>query len=124
MSRLVYRSPLASEGRFKYAEWLRDLRDSSGVYVVRSARTHETLYVGESHSGQLYDTITRHFQDWRGYTSGTTYSPAHVEVAYRTTPPSAAPGHQGELIRRLDPRDNVYEVDDDEPRYDPSEFQD
>lgn len=42
--------------------------DASGAYVIEVAG--EVLYVGSSHKGALYGTITRHFQAWRGVTSG------------------------------------------------------
>lgn len=123
-SRLRYRDPLADDGSpYVYAEWLRELRNENGCYVIRDADTRETLYVGESHSSRLYTTITRHFQAWEGYTAGTRYDPADVEVAVRTMPPSAAPGHQLELIERLDPADNSYGRADLE-ELDPAEFSD
>jgi len=59
----VYR-PVGERGE-DYPEWLRNLRGSSGVYVIRDARTSEVLYVGESHSGRVYETLTRHFQEVR-----------------------------------------------------------
>jgi hypothetical protein len=47
-----------------YPQWVRDLKQKSGVYLIRDATTHELLYVGSS-SGRLYDTLTRHFQSVR-----------------------------------------------------------
>ena len=66
MSRLRWQSPVAVEGR-GLADWLRDLRGGlNGVYLIRDARTREMLYVGESHTGRLYETLTRHLYSWNG----------------------------------------------------------
>ncbi|HJL20438.1 MAG TPA: hypothetical protein RMH99_32525 [Sandaracinaceae bacterium LLY-WYZ-13_1] len=54
-----------------YAPWVRDLQYRCGVYVIRDADTREILYVSESHTGRLYATPTRHFQQ-DGYTAPTT----------------------------------------------------
>lgn len=102
-----------------YPEWLRNLRGQSGVYVIRDAHSSEVLYVGESHSGRLYETITRHLQEWRrwkgfwrgqyaeGHDPGLTYPRNRVEVAVRVTHPSDAIDEEARLIRRLAPRDNL-----------------
>jgi len=90
-------------------------RDASGVYVIFDARTREPLYVGESHSGRLYDTITRHFRAWsidpdtdeqgrrRG---GTTYHRQAVRVAVQVTPADRAEDEQYAAIAWIDPSDN------------------
>jgi hypothetical protein len=49
----------------------------------------------------------RHFQQWKGPTSGPTYDAATVEIAYLPTPPGAAVQRQNRLIRRFNPRDNT-----------------
>lgn len=91
-----------------FAAWVRELRGTrSGVYVIRSASSHRTWYVGESHSGRLYDTLTRHFQRWSGRTAGVRYDRGDVEVAVVVTPAARAPEAQARLICRLDPRDNT-----------------
>ena len=71
------------------------------------------------HSGRLFQTITRHFQQWRrdkawwsfqfgrAHDPGVTYPRGNVEVAVRVTPASRAIDTQGALMRRLQPRDNV-----------------
>jgi hypothetical protein len=102
-----------------YPEWVRELRDKSGVYIIRDRETHEVLYVGESHSNRLYATVTRHFQTWRrfkgfwrglyaeGHDPGLTYPRDRVEVAVRITQPSRAIDAEAQLITRLEPRDNL-----------------
>jgi excinuclease UvrABC nuclease subunit len=106
MSRLSYREPLDALDRSRYAPWLRELRHQSGIYVIRDRRTSTVLYVGESHTGQLYDTITRHFQTWRGAQGRHEYDRARVDVAARVVPAPSAYAHQVSLIKKLRPRDN------------------
>lgn len=63
---LIYR-PIGATGE-RYPDWIRALDGKSGVYVIREIQrdgSAETVYVGESHSGRLYDTLTRHFQTVR-----------------------------------------------------------
>jgi len=84
----------------------RALNGRSGVYVIRDKGSKEVLYVGESHTGRLYATLTRHFQAWSGKTAGPTYSRDAVEIAIRLTPPGAAVPAQNALICRMHPRDN------------------
>jgi len=112
---LVYRS-VGKRGE-PYPEWVRRLKGKSGVYVIR--QNGEPVYVGESHSGRLYETMTRHFQTgrrwkgfWRGqygegHDPGMTYDRASVEVAARVTSPDDAIDEEARLIRRLKPRDNL-----------------
>lgn len=116
---LEWRSVLANDdSHYTYAEWVRDLSDRSGVYLIRSDfRRYENqlLYIGESHSHArpgrkrkyrgLYRTLTRHFNtaDWA---EGLTYDPADVLVAVVFTPPELAIDYQDELIARYYPRDN------------------
>ena len=118
--------PVGAPGE-PYPEWVRALRDASGVYVIRDRATGETLYVGESHTGRLYQTLTRHFQAWRrwkswwkgqygeGHDPGLTYPRDRVEVAVRVTSADDAIDEEARLIRRLTPRDNLLgqpELDD------------
>jgi hypothetical protein len=117
---LVYR-PVGTRGE-PYPEWLRKLKGSSGVYVIRErGRNGEpvTVYVGESHSGRIYETLSRHFQSWRrwkgfwrdqfgeGHDPGLTYARDRVDVAVRITAPSKAIDEEARLIARLRPRDNL-----------------
>ncbi|MBA3405682.1 MAG: hypothetical protein H0U13_13545, partial [Gemmatimonadaceae bacterium] len=39
-----------------YPQWVRDLKDRSGVYVIRDIESGEIVYVGSS-IGRLYDTL-------------------------------------------------------------------
>jgi excinuclease UvrABC nuclease subunit len=95
------------------------LRGSSGVYVIRDRSSREIVYVGESSTGRLYETLTRHLQEWRrwkgfwrgqyaeGHDPGLTYPRGACEVAVRVTSPADALDEEARLIRRLRPRDNV-----------------
>lgn len=125
VERLAYR-PVGATGE-RYPDWLQDLRGKSGVYVIRDRRTAETLYVGESHAGRLYETLTRHLQRWKRWKAfwrdqyaesdhdpGVTYDRASVEVAARVLSPERALDEEARLIRTLKPRDNVNRVEVDD----------
>jgi hypothetical protein len=60
---LTYR-PVGARGE-PYPDWVQALRGKSGVYVIRerdASGAPVVVYVGESHSDRLYETLTRHFQ--------------------------------------------------------------
>jgi hypothetical protein len=124
VGRLVYR-PVGERGE-PYPDWLRALRGESGVYVIRERGT--VVYVGESHTGRIYETLTRHFQTWRrwkrwwdgqygeGHDPGLTYDRASVEVAVRVTEHGdPAIDEEAALIRELAPRDNLNGQPEPEP---------
>jgi hypothetical protein len=117
---LAYRA--VGERGEPYPDWVRALAGKSGVYVIREiddGGSPEVVYVGESHTDRLYNTLTRHFQTWRrwkgfwrgqygeGHDPGLTYERSRVEVAARITSPSDALEEEARLIRRLRPRDNL-----------------
>lgn len=108
MKNLNYRPPCNQSGQF--LAWLNDLRNLSGAYVIRDARTKRVLYIGESHTGNLAKTIKRHFWHWRDDVERKhyTYDRQSVEVAVRLTPPTTAAAAQDNLIRRIEPRDNAF----------------
>jgi hypothetical protein len=114
-----------------YPDWVRGLKGKSGVYVIRELDENGeplVVYVGESHTDKLYDTMTRHLQQWRrwkgfwkgqygqGHDPGLTYDRDSVEVATRVVPPEEAIELEARLISKYSPRDNingqVEEVDD------------
>lgn len=101
----------------QFAGWLDATKGRSGVYVVRSVLTRTVLYVGESHTGNLYRTITRHFFDWRDRSGRHHYTVGilPVEVAVRLLPASRAVEEQDRLIVRLRPRHNLTTRTDDVP---------
>lgn len=99
----------------KYHPHLAAIRStrSSGIYAIVAGRS--VLYVGESHSGRLYDTITRHFREWKidprkdaqgRRRGGTQYDRRKVRVVYVITEPDTAQTLQYAEIERLRPRDN------------------
>lgn len=110
--------PVGSRGE-DYPAWVRALKGKSGVYVIRDKSTEEVLYVGESHTNKIYETLTRHLQQWRrwkgfwrgqygeGHDPGLTYRRGSVEAAVRVTSAQAAPDEERRLIRKLQPRDNL-----------------
>ena len=87
-------------------------REASGVYAILDTR-RRVLYVGESHTGRLYDTITRHFRRWRPSNDpqgrrrgGHEYDRFRVSVIYIVTPSDQAQDIQYAEIQRLEPKDN------------------
>jgi hypothetical protein len=109
----------------RWPAWLRAYGRSCGVYVIRDKSSHRVLYVGSSRA-QLYDTITRHFQQWkrkknywkgmRGahHDPGMTYSRARCEVAVRLCSCGEQTEEEAATIKRLRPRDNLVEHPDGE----------
>lgn len=106
MPRMRWRSPIAERG---LADWVRALRGHSGVYLIRDARTREMLYVGESHTGRLAETLSRHLYAWNGKGSGPSYHPELIECAVLVaeTPLDDPVADQYALIERHNPKDNV-----------------
>lgn len=117
----AWRSPVGEDGRF--ALWLRELTNRSGVYAIRAKRGHgrgQVLYVGESHTDRLYSTITRHLQTWErrnrfwarynraegGEKPGQVYDRDAILIAVHLTPGGRAMEEQAHAIDRLRPRDN------------------
>jgi len=113
--------PVGRSGE-EYPDWVRALKGKSGVYLIREL--DETgkpaiVYVGESHTDRLYDTLTRHLQQWRrwkgfwrgqfgqGHDPGLTYDRGAVEVATRVVLPEEAIKLEARLIRKHSPRDNI-----------------
>jgi hypothetical protein len=105
MKGLNYRPACDAHGNF--LPWLNALGSLSGAYVIRKLGT--VVYVGESHTGRLGDTIKRHFYRWKDSPDRKhhTYPKCSAEIAVRLTPPGSAQGAQDNLIRRLKPRDNL-----------------
>jgi hypothetical protein len=126
--RLVYR-PVGRRGE-RYPGWLHALRGQTGVYVIREHV--EVVYVGESHTGRVFETLTRHFQVWRrwnhfwdgqygeGHDPGLTYERDAVDVAVRITDHGdPALDEEARLIARLAPRDNLLGQPQPEPEPEP-----
>lgn len=117
---LTYRAVGKSGER--YPDWVHALKGKSGVYVIRERDAHGrgvVVYVGQSNTGRLFETMTRHLQTWRrwkgfwrgqyaeGHDPGLTYDRARVDVAVRVTSPSESIEEEARLIARLRPRDNL-----------------
>ena len=131
MIALRYR-PIGGNGE-PYPDWVRMLDGKSGVYILREIQddgTTEIVYVGESHTGRLYQTLTRHFQTWRrakkfwtgqytgrqSHDPGLTYDRERITVAVRVLPAARALAEEARLIARLRPRDNLLgQLADDAP---------
>ena len=119
---LKYR-PVGGSGE-PYPDWIRMLAGKSGVYILREIQrdgSTEVVYVGQSSTGRLYQTLTRHFQTWRrakkfwtgqytgsqSHDPGLTYDRDRVTVAVRVVPAARALAEEARLIARLRPRDNL-----------------
>ena len=117
--------PIGNAGE-PYPKWVRELRKASGAYAIRRRGLLFTtvLYVGESHTGALYKTLTRHFARWnRGKKwwrgayrpaqsdPGHTYNRGDVEVAIFVGTKAEALAKQAEWIDELQPRDNLVDGD-------------
>jgi len=83
-------------------------RELSGVYLIRDSRSHQILYIGESHTGRLYETMTRHLYSWNGKGAGPSYKPKLVEMAVivAETPLDDPVADQYALIQQHEPPDN------------------
>ena len=108
----IFRRPLRSahpDGKRRFAEWMQTARDKSGVYLIRANGSGELLYIGESHTDRLKDTITRHFRSWSDTAERLhfTFDPAAVTVATIYTAPAAAVEKQNELIQEHAPKFNT-----------------
>jgi excinuclease UvrABC nuclease subunit len=104
--KLAFRSIVGKKAG-SFAPWVQKLRRRSGVYIIRQ-NSGPVQYVGESHTGRLYDTLRRHFATWNDAPERVhfTYDRDAVEVAVIPCPASAAVGIQNRLITDLDPVDN------------------
>ena len=107
-----------------YPSWIRQLDGKSGAYVIKEGS--RVVYVGESHTGRLRKTLTRHFQAWErsfnifdisGWSkhTGHVYDRASCSVAVHITTKSGAVGKQNTLIKKLKPRDNQIGAVDEPP---------
>lgn len=97
-----------------YPAWVNATRGANGVYAIKHAG--ELVYVGESHSGKLYETMTRHLQRWSlPDEKVNSYRRAECEIAIAITSAAEAPPLQAHWICELQPRDNVYEVCEEVP---------
>ena len=95
-----------------YPPWMDATRGANGVYAIRCKG--ELVYIGESHSGKLYETLTRHLQRWK-LDEAHAYRRSDCEVAIAITTAAEAPPLQAHWICELQPRDNVYEVCEEIP---------
>jgi hypothetical protein len=115
-------APICDE-RGRTLDWVRgNFRDVSGVYIILAASSMDPLYVGESHSNQLAETLLRHFRAWKidarndpkgRRRGGTTYARRGVVVIMAETPAQDAAAYQDALIDATKPRDNVIIPDTD-----------
>lgn len=86
-------------------------KKQSGVYLIRSDRTGQIIYIGFS-EGNLYKTIYRHFQEWtdisREVKTRFTYNKTGYSVRVIFCNPGRAALLEKYLIMKMKPRDNDY----------------
>jgi hypothetical protein len=85
---------------------LRESDKQAGVYLIKSKRTGEIVYIGYSQT-QLYKTVTRHFQTWNdSQQERYTYSKTNYLIRIILTTPKRAALLEQYLINKIKPRDN------------------
>ena len=116
-------NPRPAKPRLRWVPWSLDLKKKldgrSGAYAIRSKKTKEVVYVGESNHGVLYRTIARHFYTPPSKGSSfATSSPGSYEVAWQITtvgrrprngskaPDQRALNKQARWIEALQPTNN------------------
>lgn len=80
---------------------------TNGVYALADL-SGRVLYVGESHTGRLYDTLTRHLRHW--FKAGQWqphYDRNKIQIAWRATRADEAQTEEALLIAHYKPRDNT-----------------
>jgi excinuclease UvrABC nuclease subunit len=85
----------------------------AGVYLIKSLRTGNIVYIGHS-SSNLKKTLYRHFQEWNErQKQRITYGKYAYEIRVIYTTPTRAPQIEKFLIQKFKPRDNenFYEND-------------
>lgn len=87
-------------------------RSKCGVYLIRSKRTKEILYVG--HSGhQLQKTLYRHFQSWKDKQYRATYSNKFAYEVMVILTPSCPLAYMAEqfYLHKIQPRDGIRKLE-------------
>lgn len=80
----------------------------SGVYIIADLATGRALYVGESHSNRLRETLIRHFSRWIDYgRKRETFDKRTVQVAWAQTQPEDALLYEAALIHQYQPTENT-----------------
>jgi len=84
-------------------------KKQSGVYLIKSDRTGNIVYVGYSET-QLYKTVFRHFQKWidiqKIVKTRITYNKTGYKIRVVFTSPGRAAILEKYLVLKLKPRDN------------------
>jgi hypothetical protein len=106
-----------------WPEWLRAYKSACGVYAIKESG--KAVYVGSSRK-RLYDTVTRHFQQWKRkknwwkglhgahHDPGIVYQRKKCQIAVYTAACGDETSEEARLIDRLKPRDNLVEHPDGE----------
>jgi len=103
MKKTKWRQVFSAVGR----SGLLDLKNKSGVYLIKESATGKVVYVGYS-SSNLYKVIMRHFYYWKDQRQiRVSYSfPGLYKVRAVVTTPAMAMKLEKYLILKLQPEDN------------------
>lgn len=89
---------------------IKNSKDKSGVYIIRSVKTKAVLYIGFSASN-LYKTILRHFQSWDDPRQRrVVYNKFGYEVKILHSSPVRASAWEKFLILKFKPKDNESKI--------------
>jgi excinuclease UvrABC nuclease subunit len=112
----------AAIGATKKSKWLKPytgnkttfgktIRNKPGVYLIKSNRTGNTIYVGYSGTN-VYKTMYRHFQTWNDPQQvRKVYSPDNYTARVILTTGKRAGELEKYLIEKIRPRDNKNKYD-------------
>lgn len=100
--------PVVAANTTGYSDYVRAAKGHNGVYIIRSKKTQELVYIGYSGSN-VYKALTRHFQAWKDPTQArTVYSNKdgfEVRIILTRTA-KRAENLERALIIKYRPRDN------------------
>lgn len=90
----------------------------SGVYAL-ARKDGTAVYVGESHSGRLRDTLSRHWREWNCDGNCPTYQRGTIQVAWYRTHARETLDFEAYLIEQYRPLDNEIVSDFEDDNYEP-----
>ena len=106
MKKSSFRDPYKKD-KGKISTTFRNTYEKSGVYIIRSKKTKNILYVGGS-SNNLYRTMYRHFQSWEDKQKRATYGKFSTQVKVILATPIEAHSLEIRLTKELKPKDIDY----------------
>lgn len=99
-------TPYKKDGKTTFGN---SIAKKSGVYIIKKKGV--VVYIGESHTNNLYKTLYRHFQSWIDVQKRVVFkndkSSGAIKVRVIITTPKQAIRLQKYLIRKMKPRLNT-----------------